>query len=419
MYPLRDCSVDRRSFLGSMGIVLLGVPVARRQTDEQTDEPIVVEQGDRCIEITPFVGGEPVEELYEYTYPERFDGPPGSTGDSFSSEGTTDLQRDRTSILFLYDGPEGRSLVLVHGRLDGEEDAGGLVSFSITGLPSDGRWVVRDDYYLTADGEQAASNFDRWDVEENPHRIDWVYRAGRTDGGAFRDLGSDFEVRIEPGFNDDARLANEHDFGPIEYWEVLSGDRQDPDRFPLELDHPVTVRRGRCDSDVVDVDSPTETETPEEAETPDETETPEESPSVTVDEDTDDSISAAGDVVVAADVEVDGNVEAGRNVDLRADAEVDGNVEAGGNVLVGPDAEIDGNVEAGGTVVLEKDAEIDGNVEAGGDVILEADAEIDGNVEAGGDVRIDQGAEVDGNVSGVTVDIAGSASVDGNVSTDE
>jgi hypothetical protein len=212
-------------------------------------DAVVLRQGDRCVELDPLVGDAPVEDLYDYTYPtDRFAGPPGSQGNTFSSAGTTDLQRDRTSLLFPYDGPGGLSLVVVHGKLDGEFDVGGTVTFSFAGLPDDGAWIVRDDYYLK-DGEPAPSNFDRWRIDDDPQVVDWAYRGGRTDGGAFRGLGSEFEVRIEPAFNDAAALAGEFDFGPVEAWEALSGDREDPERIPLRLDRPVTITVGNCEDD--------------------------------------------------------------------------------------------------------------------------------------------------------------------------
>jgi len=219
-------------------------PVGRPGSSTQTG--FAFEQDDRCEPVTPLSGDDPVEDLYEYTYPtDRFEGPPGSDGSSFSSEGTTDLQRDGASLLFLYDGPEGLSLVVVHGLVEGAT-VGGTVSFTVRGLPSEGEWVVRDDYYLTDEGEQAESNYDRWDIDGEEHTIDWAYRDDRTDGGVFRGLDSEFEIRIEPAFNDEAALSDGHDFGPIESWELLSGNGDDPDRFALELDQPVTIRRGEC-----------------------------------------------------------------------------------------------------------------------------------------------------------------------------
>ena len=244
------------------GTGALGQVLAQR---DDPGETVVLEQGDRCLELVPLSGDVPVEELYDYTYPTNlFDGPPGSLGTTYSSMGTTDLQRDRTSILFLYDGPEGLSLVVVHGHVGSEDDAGGTVSFTLGGVPADAAWIVRDDYYLQ-NGEQADSNHDRWDVDGTIQVVDWAYKGGRTDGGALRGLGPEFDLTIDPAFNGEAGLAEELSYyGPIEAWEALSGDREDPERFPLRLDQHVRIHTGSCDGATAG-DGATEEETADEA----------------------------------------------------------------------------------------------------------------------------------------------------------
>lgn len=42
--------------------------------------------------------------------------------------------------------------------------------------------------------------------------------------------------------HDDVSLARECDCGPIERWEILSGDPVDPDRYSLRLDRDVIIR---------------------------------------------------------------------------------------------------------------------------------------------------------------------------------
>ncbi|WP_208288697.1 hypothetical protein [Halobacterium sp. R2-5] len=224
---------SRRSFLGTIGLTLAGLGVASG-SGAAADESFALEQGDRCVPVTPLSGDAPVEELYDW-----------NTDDSdFSAAGLTELQRPDTSILFLYDGPNGLSLVLVHDEY-GDETDGGSATFEITGLPVDGEWVVRDDYY---DGE---SNFDRWVTGDGTAAIDWTWGASRTDGGVYRGLADqpDLELRIEPAFNDAAALDGEHYDGEITAWEVLSGSLSDPDRTSLALDEPVVLRRGACSTD--------------------------------------------------------------------------------------------------------------------------------------------------------------------------
>lgn len=242
----RSFATDRRTVLRLVGLGATGGALSTAAGALGRQFAFV--QDGECVPVDPLSGDEPVEELYDYRLPtDQFEARAARDGSTFSSHGTTDLQRDDTSTLFLYDGPRGLSLVVVHGRLAGD-GAGGTVSFTLRGLPADGEWVVRDDDYFV-DGEPAPSNVDRWDVDGAVQTIDWGYRGGRTDGGAFRGLDGATEVRIDPAFNEAASLSDELDVGPVTSWEVLSGDLAAPERRPLDLDRPVAVRAGECPDD--------------------------------------------------------------------------------------------------------------------------------------------------------------------------
>lgn len=218
----------------SLGVVVLlvlgGVAVgassthARAQTT--TDRTYVLEQGDRCRTVTPLSGEEPVDEFYEYG--------------SFSSLGTTDLQRPNTSILLLYRGQAGTSLVMVHGTVD-EGSQGGSVSMTVSGLPRSGTWVVEDDNY------PGPTNYDRWNHTNGTSRIDWTWATANTDGAVFRGLEAlNGSIEITPRFDEEAALYGEHYDGNVTAWQLLGGDRSSPDRVALEMDSPVTIRTGEC-----------------------------------------------------------------------------------------------------------------------------------------------------------------------------
>lgn len=205
-------------------------------------EDHTVRQEDECFEVTPLEGTDSVKAFYDYHTP--FPDNPYTTeqGESYSSEGTVDLQEERTSLLFLYRDADGTlSLVMVHGSF-GDGD-GGSASFRIAGLPEDGRWAVKDDEY---DGP---SNYDRWGHGSTTARIDWTWGENATDGGAFEGLGDDFVVRVDPAFNEDAALYGQYYDGTVEDWQVLSGDRSDPDRTSLDLTEPVTISTEPCDDE--------------------------------------------------------------------------------------------------------------------------------------------------------------------------
>jgi hypothetical protein len=224
---------------------------------------LTVEQGDRCLAVRPLSGDVPAEALYDYRLPEMFGGDNGATGSDFpwyGSIGTEDYQRENTTTTFFYDGPNGLSLVVVHGKVGGTGDGGRGVSWTLTGdCLADGDWVVKDDYYIDpATGDPASSNFDRWTTDGTRHRLDWTWGDARTDGGVFRPLGGDFTLTVDPAYNEAAALwdANHYE-GRVTDWDVLSfpADGGDPERFSLALDRPVTVRSGLCTVSV-DVEVP-------------------------------------------------------------------------------------------------------------------------------------------------------------------
>ena len=226
-------------------------PVDSMSTTPHSDQPdsYVLEQGDVCQPIEPLSTDGTVEEFYDYRSHETH---PPDTDRLYSSYGTTHLQEDDTSILFLHEGTDGLSLVMVHDRVDGNS-TGGLATFEIDGLPDGAEWVVRDDEY---GGEGSETNVDEFDSGPGWADASWVWREARTDGGAINGgLDGEFALTIHPAFNDEAEFAADaeeltedgiYDNGTIDDWEALSGDTEDPDRIDLSLEEPVTIRTGTC-----------------------------------------------------------------------------------------------------------------------------------------------------------------------------
>ncbi|WP_049911678.1 PGF-pre-PGF domain-containing protein [Natrinema limicola] len=213
----------------------------------------VVEQGEFCQPIEPLSSDETIDSFYEYRSHETH---PDDVERLYSSYGTTHLQRDDTSTLFLYEGPNGLSLGMVHDRLGGESE-GALVTLEAAGLPHESEWVVKDDNYT---GETRMDEYERGDGWAS---ASWAYRDGRTDGGALRGgLDGEFAVTVHPRFNEDAAFAGSDlpvsgipEEGGIEEWDVLSGSAESPDRTSLpSLDEPVTIRTGTCEGPSVTYD---------------------------------------------------------------------------------------------------------------------------------------------------------------------
>lgn len=229
------------ALLGVLVLVVGGVaPTVTADSHENGTDPYVIEQGDQCVDVTPVVNeSQSVEAFYDYRHP---DSEPNAT--TYSSHGTTAYQADNTSILVLYRGSEGTSLVIVHEALHqpaSEGTNGSSATFTVTGLsPDDDGWVVEDDDYDAQD--------DRFDHFGTYSEIDWVWAQGRTDGAAYRGLDRDVEIGIEPAFNESADLRyGGHYAGYVHDWQVITATDGGFERVSLDsLSENVTVRDGYC-----------------------------------------------------------------------------------------------------------------------------------------------------------------------------
>jgi len=217
--------------------------------ESEGSDAYVATQGSETVEISPLKGNMTVQELYDYRLPSRYDNEfdnealNGATypenGPYYGSAGTGNLQQADTSTMFLYDGPNGLSFVVVHEG--GASDDGGSATFEISNLSESGQWVVKDDLYFRDDGQKANSNYDIWDVNSSTHTIDWTWGGGGEDGGAFQPVGEDFSFTIDPAFNEESELYEQFYNGDVEDWQVLSGDMNNPERTSLNLTQEVTV----------------------------------------------------------------------------------------------------------------------------------------------------------------------------------
>ena len=171
-------------------------------------ETIIVTQNNTEYRITPLQNGQAIDEFYDY-------------GNAKINSPLPIAESDR-SRLFVWDGPDGLSLVTLHD--EGNDGSGGAVSFDFENLPDEGSWVVKDDSGDFTSRTQA----------------DWTWNYLKTDGGAFRGGLYDQQVTITPRFNGAARKSPLSS-GQISRWELLTGQATDPETERLEMDQPITI----------------------------------------------------------------------------------------------------------------------------------------------------------------------------------
>lgn len=212
-------------------VVVVTSPPLTSATARESPQTFVVEQGDRSVRITPLGdGSQSVEEYYDYRSPAT--APKGQYG----SYGTSNIQINQVSQLFIYRGSGGLSLVFLHDK-SGDE-GGAVITGDISGLPANGGWVVEDDTYNNRD--------DVFRHDDGSSHIEWLLRGNRTDGAAFRGLGrsADTAITVDMKFNE--RSANypfeEWDGPPeqneIERWVVRSGTGK---TIVLDMNEPIEI----------------------------------------------------------------------------------------------------------------------------------------------------------------------------------
>ncbi|MDH5020870.1 PKD domain-containing protein [Halobacterium rubrum] len=223
------------------GLVVFATPAAADAPDT-----VAVAQGTNCYTVDPAGdGSETVEAFYDYRNPENSN---ESGNHTYSSYGTTEYQSTNTSSLFVYDGANGTSLVVVHGEV-GDEAGGTTVTWSLSGLPPGGDLAVQDDYY--ANGTQD-DNFGYEDGDATAD-IDWLYGSNRTDGAAFRGLeGDGFEsITIDPAYNEEATYWGSWNYSGSEEYEINAWTLRGPGGdvvADLALDRRAFVHHDACGS---------------------------------------------------------------------------------------------------------------------------------------------------------------------------
>lgn len=229
-----------------------GVAATASLVQVTDDEAFALVQGGSCTPMAALGDGSRTVSSF-YDYRNATTEPTGR----YSSYGTTGLQVHQTSVLFLYNGSRGVSLVVVHDAL-GDEAEGGAVSFTVTGLPENATWAVEDDTYPARD--------DNFTHDGSRTVVEWMWAPNRSDGAAVRGVDRD-GVTIAPDFDAVPRAKNdsgvwvewEYADDPVDGWLAYTGSGA----VSLNTTRNVTVQRGGCGGS-----TPTPTPTPTATPTP-------------------------------------------------------------------------------------------------------------------------------------------------------
>lgn len=232
---------------------IVGAGAASASTGNTAETTFHVSQNGQCYSVSALGdGSQTVEEYYDYRNPSNSD----EYNYTYSSHGTTDLQENQVSNVFVYHGSEGFSLVMVHDELDVDgQDApyGSTITFEFSNM-GDGEWAVRDDNYTDDSGNQQDDN---WDTSGSNHVVDWMWAEHRTDGGAYRGI-ADEEITINPGFNQEASewgnwaYSDDAD-NETKAWKLL-GNQSEHD---LDMSESLTIAQGDCSDDTEPSTDPT------------------------------------------------------------------------------------------------------------------------------------------------------------------
>ena len=219
-------------------VVASALAIGPGTTAAQGNQTFIVEQGSQCVQITPLGDGtQSVEEFYDYKIL--------NDTANYSSLGTTDIQLDQTIQVFVYRGSEGLSLVFLNDKIG--EPGGYVATADISGLPEDGQWVVEDDNYTNRD--------DSFEYNNTSAHIEWSANGRRTDGAAFRGLGSPnySTITLDIKFNDETdrypfeEWSGSPEQNQIEQWIARSDSGETTE---LDMSQPAELSPGTCNGGV-------------------------------------------------------------------------------------------------------------------------------------------------------------------------
>ncbi|MEE8195179.1 MAG: hypothetical protein V3T91_02035, partial [Candidatus Bipolaricaulota bacterium] len=202
---------DRIGFRGLIFFCTLIILCLSVMAVAQGEYSYVVRQGGEQVRIEPIKSVLGVVDYYDYD------------AESFQSANLA-LHETSTIVMFLYEDTTTKMLSLFM-LVGGPAGVGGTARVSMSGVPADAEFLVKDDEF---------DFYDTWKLTPPTAIVSWGWSEGKCDGMVLGPLAAevDLEIVIDPS-----------SVSGIDAVRFLSGDILSPDVIYLSLDDSILIHR--------------------------------------------------------------------------------------------------------------------------------------------------------------------------------
>ena len=200
---------DRIGFRGFIFFCTLMILCLSVMALAQGEYSYVVRQGGEQVRIEPIKSVLGVVDYYDYD------------AESFQSANLA-LHETSTIVMFLYEDTTTKMLSLFM-LVGGPAGVGGTARVSMSGVPADAEFLVKDDEF---------DFFDTWKLTPPTAIVSWGWSEGKCDGMVLGPLAAEFDLEI---------VIDPSSVSGIDAVRFLSGDILSPDVTNLTLDDPILI----------------------------------------------------------------------------------------------------------------------------------------------------------------------------------
>jgi len=215
---------DRIGFHGFIFLLTLMVLCLSVIALAQGEHSYVVSQGEEQVQIGPIQNVLSAVDYYDYE-PENFQ----SANPAF--------RETSTIVIFLYEDTTTKMLSLFM-LVDAPTGVGGTARVSMSGVPADAEFLVKDDEF---------DFFDTWKLTLPTAIVSWGWSEGKCDGMVLGPLAAEVDLEI---FIDPSTVSG------IDAVRFLSVDILSPDIISLTLDDPILIHEAKAKAETETLSMP-------------------------------------------------------------------------------------------------------------------------------------------------------------------